>query len=178
MLSRSRLDLWKIIYNLRNYIYLCVFKIQNMQVIQMMSSNIAKWCHQMLHCCIATTVVLSTRASNLWRSRPSCRNFFLRKYSTQCVIVLFLLISARQLCPMSYAESHALYARKVSKTYHSTLCFTSVERYMYISYQHFGKPSLGNFNCFSLTFTYLIPSILFLVCTLKPHVPSDLREHS
>ena len=75
--SRSRLDLWKIIYNLRNNIYLCVFKIQNMQVIQMMSSNIAKWCHQMLHCCIATTVVLSTRASNLWRSRPSRRNFFL-----------------------------------------------------------------------------------------------------
>ena len=94
----------------------------------------------------------------------------------QCVIVLFLLISARQLCQMSYAESHALYARKVSKTYHSTLCYTSVERYMYISYRCFGKPSLGNFNYFSLTFTYLIPSILFLVCTLKPRVPSDLRE--
>ena len=46
-----------------------------MQVIQMMSSNVAKWSHQMLHCCIATTVVLSTRASNLWRSRPSRRNF-------------------------------------------------------------------------------------------------------
>ena len=104
------------------------------------------------------------------------RIYFLRKYSTQCVIVLFLLISARQLCPMSYAESHALYATKVSKTYHSTLCYTSVERYMYISYQCFGKPSLGNFNSFSLTFTYLIPSIVFLVCTLKPHVPSNLRE--
>ena len=78
-----------------------------------------------------------------------------------------------QLCPMSYAESHALYATKVSKTYHSTLCYTSVERYMYISYWHFGKPSLGNFNSFSLTFTYLIPSILFLVCTLKPRVPSN-----
>ena len=25
---------------------------------KMMSSNVAKWCHQMLHCCIATTVVL------------------------------------------------------------------------------------------------------------------------
>ena len=45
-----------------------------MQVIQMMSSNVAIWCHQMFHCCIATTVVLSTRASNLWRSRR--RNFF------------------------------------------------------------------------------------------------------
>ena len=96
----------------------------------------------------------------------------------QCVIVLFLLISARQLCPMSYAESHALYARKVSKTYHSTLCYNSVERYIYISYWRFGKPSLANFNCFSLTFTYLIPSILFLVCTLKPRVPSDPREAS
>ena len=102
--------------------------------------------------------------------------YFLRKYSMQCVIVLFLLISARELCLMSYAESHALYVRKVSKTYHSTLCYTSLERYMYISYRHFGKPSLSNFNCFSLTFTYLIPTILFLVCTLKPHVPSDLRE--
>ena len=94
----------------------------------------------------------------------------------QCVIVLFLLISARQLCPMSYVESHALYVRKVSKTYHSMLCYTSVERYMYISYRRFAKPSLGNFNSFSLTFIYLIPSILFLVCTLKPRVPSDPRE--
>ena len=25
---------------------------------KMMSSNVAKWCHQMLHCCIVTTVVL------------------------------------------------------------------------------------------------------------------------
>ena len=56
---------------------------------------------------------------------------------------------------MSYAESHALYARKVSKTYRSTLCYTSLERYIYISYWHFGKPSLGNLNCFSLTFTYV-----------------------
>ena len=48
------------------FFYLCVFKIKNMQVIQndvikcckMMSSNVAKWCHQMLHCCIATTVML------------------------------------------------------------------------------------------------------------------------
>ena len=94
----------------------------------------------------------------------------------QCVIVLFLLISAHELCPMSYVESHAIYVRKVSKIYCSTLCYTSLERYMYISYRRFGKPSLGNFNCFSLTFTYLIPTILFLVCTLKPCVPSDPRE--
>ena len=77
---------------------------------------------------------------------------------------------------MSYAESHELYARKVSKTYRSMLCYTSLERYIYISYWCFGKPSLDNFNCFSLTFTYLIPTILFLVCTLKPHIPSDPRE--
>ena len=77
---------------------------------------------------------------------------------------------------MSYVESHALYARKVSKTYHSTLCYTSLERYIYISYWRFGKPSVVNFNCSFFTFTYLIPTILFLVCTLKPHVPSDPRE--
>ena len=102
--------------------------------------------------------------------------YFQRKYSTQCVILLFLLISARELCPMSYAESHALYARKVSKTYSSTLCYTSLERYIYISYRRFGKPSVVNFNCFFFTFTYLIPTILFLVCTLKSRVLSDPRE--
>ena len=61
--------------------------------------------------------------------------YFQRKYCTQCVILLFLLISARELCPMSYAESHVLYVRKVSKTSRSMLCYTSLERYMYISYQ-------------------------------------------
>ena len=94
----------------------------------------------------------------------------------QCVIQLFLLISARELCPMSHAKSHALYARKDSKTYCSMLCYTSLERYIYISYRCFGKPSLVNFNCFFFTFTYLILTILFLVCTLKPHVLSNPRE--
>ena len=102
--------------------------------------------------------------------------YFQRKYSTQCVIQLFLLISAHELCPMSHAKSHALYARKDSKTYSSTLCYTSLERYIYTSYRRFSKPSLVNFNCFFFTFTYLIPTILFLVCTLKPRVPSDPRE--
>ena len=77
---------------------------------------------------------------------------------------------------MSYAKFHALYARKVSKTYRSMLCYTSLERYIYISYRHFGKPSVVNFNWFFFTFTYLIPTIVFLVCTLKPRVPSDPRE--
>ena len=81
----------------------------------------------------------------------------------QCVILLFLLISARELCPMSYEESHALYVRKVSKTYRSTLCYTSLERYIYISYRRFGKPSVVNFNCSFFTFTYLIPTIRFLL---------------
>ena len=66
----------------------------------------------------------------------------------QCVIQLFLLISAHELCPMSHAKSYALYVRKDSKTYSSTLCYTSLERYIYISYRHFGKPSLVNFNWF------------------------------
>ena len=72
--------------------------------------------------------------------------YFQRKYSTQCVIQLFLLISAHELCPMSYAKSHALYVRKDSKTYCSILCSTSLERYIYISYRCFGKPSVVNFN--------------------------------
>ena len=43
---------------------------------KMMSSNVAKWCH------IATTVVLymSQWASNLWRSRPSRRNFLINSW--------------------------------------------------------------------------------------------------
>ena len=51
--SRSRLDLWKIVHSFRNEFFTCLFKIQNVQVIQndvikcckMMSSNVAKWCH-------------------------------------------------------------------------------------------------------------------------------------
>ena len=35
------------------FLPLCI-KIQT--IIQMMSLNVAKWCHQMLYCCIATTV--------------------------------------------------------------------------------------------------------------------------
>ena len=85
---------------------------------------------------------------------------------------------------MSYAESHALYARKVSKTYCSTLSYTSLERYIYISYWRFGKPSVVNFNCFSLTFTYLIPTILFLslhlegMCSQQPegNIHNDSSE--
>ena len=47
------LDLWKIVHSFRNEFFTCLFKIQNVQVIQndvikcckMMSSNVAKWCH-------------------------------------------------------------------------------------------------------------------------------------
>ena len=56
--SRSRLDLWKIVHSFRNEFFTCLFKIQNVQVIQndvikcckMMSSNVA-----LLHsnnCCV------------------------------------------------------------------------------------------------------------------------------
>ena len=58
MTSRSRLDLWKIVHSFRNEFFTCLFKIQNVQVIQndvikcckMMSSNVA-----LLHsnnCCV------------------------------------------------------------------------------------------------------------------------------
>ena len=100
--------------------------------------------------------------------------YFQRKYSTQCVIQLFLLISACELCPMSHVKSHALYARKDSKTYRyvipvlkgtsTFLTGTSASHHLSILTVVF------------LTFTYFIPTILFLVCTLKPHVPSDPRE--
>ena len=56
--SRSRLDLWKIVHSFRNEFFTCLFKVQNVQVIQndvikcckMMSSNVA-----LLHsnnCCV------------------------------------------------------------------------------------------------------------------------------
>ena len=56
--SRSRLDLWTIVHSFRNEFFTCLFKIQNVQVIQndvikcckMMSSNVA-----LLHsnnCCV------------------------------------------------------------------------------------------------------------------------------
>ena len=35
---------------------------------------------------------------------------------------------------------------------------------------------LAILTVFFFTFTYLIPTILLLVCTLKPRVPSDPRE--
>ena len=51
--SSLDLDLWKIVHSFRNEFFTCLFKIQNVQVIQndvikcckMMSSNVAKWCH-------------------------------------------------------------------------------------------------------------------------------------
>ena len=70
--SRSRLDLWKIVHSFRNEFFTCLFKIQNVQVIQ-------KWCHQMLQNDVIKCCKMMSPHSNepaTWRNCVSRRHFY------------------------------------------------------------------------------------------------------